>query len=63
MGPMEETLVRIFFPVLLGETTVGNLIKKLLDLGDKHAGLGVLNPATTVYKGHKPLLSINKHLV
>ena len=46
IGPIEEALVGIFLPYLLGETTVVKLLRKLLDLSAKRAEIGA--PDTTV---------------
>ena len=47
MGTVEDTLVGSFFSALPGRKEVGIVVRKLLALSAKRAGLGVPNPMVT----------------
>ena len=63
MGPMKEALARIFLQDMLVEMMVDKIFRKLLYLSASHLGLGVPDPATTLYECHKALKGGSDRLV
>ena len=43
MGPVEKAFVNKFLPKILGLESISGRLRKLLALGAKRAGLGILN--------------------
>ena len=44
MVPVEEASENKFLPKILGLESISGRLRKLLDLGEKREGIGILNP-------------------
>ena len=63
MGLVEEALVNNFLPKILGLESISGSLRKLMDLGDKRAGLGILNPTEVADESHRTSLVCSERLV
>ena len=63
MGLVEEALVNNFLPKILGLESISGSLRKLMDLGAKRAGLGILNPTEVADESHRTSLVCSERLV